>query len=215
MMKRILLALFLATAQNGFCHRYQGNKNPAEVLPRNEVSVSYGLYSVYDVLDGIEPGLHMQDCSAEFESTPKEKTGSISIEYSGALSEKVRLGVIACYTGYIHEVQAGHEHNNIYIGDLESRFFGLLPKVQLYWFNHEHAAMYSKFAIGAALNTREMTTLHSELHSSIDENRIKLELQLSPFCLEVGSSQLRGFAELGIGNYLFSIGMKYYWGKDY
>ncbi|MCQ2217893.1 MAG: hypothetical protein MJZ33_05340 [Paludibacteraceae bacterium] len=209
-----LLTTFMLIAQNAFCYRYRGNENPQYELPKSEISVSYGLYSIYDLLDGIEPGLHIQDCEAEFESSLEHRSGSISIDYSLALSTKVRLGVMASYMSYRHDVKTGYaneKYSDAYVGELKSQFIGILPKVQLYWFSHEHVAMYSKFALGAAINVREMNSERTDLMASYNENKAKFEFQVSPICLEAGGSQLRGFAELGCGNYLFSAGMKYYW----
>lgn len=44
-MKKILILLYLAFSQNVFC--YVGNKKIQTELPKNEISVSYGVFSIY------------------------------------------------------------------------------------------------------------------------------------------------------------------------
>ncbi|MBO4332883.1 MAG: hypothetical protein J5875_06925 [Paludibacteraceae bacterium] len=208
-MKKILILLYLAFSQNVFC--YVGNKKIQTELPKNEISVSYGVFSIYTLLDGIQPGLHIQDCESDVESTLLSKTGALSLEYSYTLSNKARIGLIGSYMGFRHEVKTGDKTGEIPLGELKSQFFGILPKIQLYWFYHERVAMYSKFAIGVALNTRKMTSTRPDLYESFNENNVKFEFQISPISFEAGGEQLRGFAELGFGNYLMAAGLKLYW----
>ena len=61
-----------------------------------------------------------------------------------------------------------------------------------------------------ALNTRKMTSTRPDLYESFNENNVKFEFQISPISFEAGGEQLRGFAELGFGNYLMAAGLKLY-----
>lgn len=204
-MKRNILLIFMLVV----CHcvfGYDGNRKPQYELGKNEVSVSYGLLPIFDLVDGIDHHIHIQDSDRELSSVMKTHTGAINVEYTYGLAPRFRLGLMASYMGYRHDVDYEHD----YIGELKSTYIGLLPMVQLYWFSHDHVAMYSKFAVGAALNMRDMNSINEDLYASFDDTNAQFEMQISPICFEAGG-RIRGFAELGFGNYLFSAGMKYYW----
>ena len=51
-MKKILILLYLAFSQNVFC--YVGNKKIQTELPKNEISVSYGVFSIYMMAAGLK-----------------------------------------------------------------------------------------------------------------------------------------------------------------
>lgn len=206
-MKRNIL-LFSLLSVFHYVFGYTGNEKPQYDLGMNEVSVSYGLLPIFNLLDGIDHRIHIQDCESTVSTDMKSNTGAINVEYSHSLTPRFRLGLMASYMGYRHDVQ--YEHERDYIGDLKSSYVGFLPMAQLYWFSHDHVAMYSKVAVGAALYKRNMKSINEELYASFDDTKAQFEMQISPICFEAGS-QLRGFAELGFGNYLFAAGMKYYW----
>lgn len=207
MVRKFFLAFFSAVLFNIAGHaRNAGNQNPQYELGKNEISVIYGFLSVLDFTDGIDHHIHIQDCESALSSSMKRKTGAINVEYSYGLTPKIRMGLMASYMGYRHDVQYEHK----YIGDFKSNYWGFLPMVQLYWFSHEQVAMYSKFAIGAAFNTRDMNSIDENTLASFDDANVQFEKQISPICFELGD-RFRCFAELGFGNYLFSAGIKYYW----
>lgn len=203
MKKSFLVPLLLLLTQCVF--GYTGNRRPQFELGKNEISVSYGLLPILNITDGIDNNI-MDDCESTVHSHMKSSTGAINIEYSYALSPRVRLGLMASYMGYRHDV----EYEDDYVGELKSTYWGFLPQVQLYWFSYDHVAMYSKFAIGAAINLRDMNSINNDLYASFEESSAQFEMQISPISIEAGS-RLRGFAELGFGNYLFAAGLKFYW----
>lgn len=204
-MKRcFLFILILSLYQCAF--GYAGNHKPQYELAKNEVSVSYGLLPIFDFIDGIDHHIHIQDCESALSSSLTHNTGAFSVEYSYGVASRVRLGLMASYMGYRHDVEYGHD----YIGELKSKYLGFLPMVQLYWFSHDHVAMYSKFAVGAGFNMRDMSSINEDLFDSFNETNAQFEMQISPICFEAGG-KFRGFAELGFGNYIFSAGLKYYW----
>ena len=57
-------------------------------------------------------------------------------------------------------------------------------------------------------NTLPSTLEKWQAHCLTFENNMKFEFQISPISFEAGGEQLRGFAELGFGNYLMAAGLK-------
>lgn len=80
-------------------------------------------------------------------------------------------------------------------------FASAMAMGKLIWFDKEHVSMYTKGALGLCLIDPSAKLLNST---------VTLAFQVSPVCLEVGSQQFRGFAELGLGvQGLIQGGVKY------
>ena len=172
---------------------------------KNEVSLSYGLGSLSQFGEGIGEGLGLVFSNTEYDDG--FILGPISAEYFRHFSNpRLAIGGIVSYSKWDSDIlkkSGSHEK----VGECRRNYFSVMPAIKWYWTNKNSFGLYSKAAAGAAFlnNTDEDFTSGK----SKDDSKTYFMFQFSFIGAEFGR-QLRGFAELGIGDQGFAqAGIRY------
>lgn len=187
---RLLLATLAISSL--FCVPVQAQE---ELETRHEISLSYGAVpnSIWiDALTDIVPAMF----GHKYKST--SYVGPIGLEYYYHTSPLVGVGAIAVFATngedeYYKEELCSHRNRSYYT---------LMPAVKFNWLRKAKWGMYSKVGLGATLShfkdedKGETATPQGEVGST---NEVIFNFQASLLGVEVGGQQVRGFAELGIG----------------
>ena len=162
---------------------------------RHEISVSYGTVpnsTWIDVLTDVIPAIFG-------ETHEKERyVGPIGLEYYYHTSPLVGVGAVAVFAtnnedAYSKEVLKSHQAKSYYT---------LMPAVKFNWLRKAKWGMYSKVAIGASLASfskqdyNESGKLTGKKETS---NDVFFNFHASLLGVEAGGQNVRGFAELGLG----------------
>lgn len=185
-MKRVLIALVAFMAV--ICTQAQTE------YPRNEVGVSYGALSNSQWMNVYE---HVFTSLATVGVTTygdDSFIGPISAEYFYHVENWVAVGGIFVYSQNKQDVKI----SGSVAGELTDNYFTLMPAVKFDWLRKRHFGMYSKLAAGA--------TLHRQATDKDSESTVHVNWQATPLGLEAGSLEVRGFAELGLGEQGFIVG---------
>lgn len=167
----------------------------SEEAMRHEISVSYGVVpnSVWiDIFTDIVPGMFG-------ETHEKERyIGPIGLEYYYHTSPLVGVGAIAVLATNNQDARLKEVLNNHQI----KSYYTLMPAVKFNWLRKANWGMYSKAAIGATLATHSKQDYNESgklTGKKETTNDVYFNFQASLLGVEVGNHQVRGFAELGIG----------------
>ena len=156
---------------------------------RNEVSLSYGQYSIPGLVNTFGAAL-----GSAFQPEAGIKAsiyGVVTAGYSHWFTQGFSLG---CETSC--ELVGLQDHRSIYAS--------LMPSVKGRWFYRPHFALYAKASAGVLFQ-----------HTSAGENSlassgVSFAAQLTPLACEFGGQKLKGFVELGMGmEGLVLLGIRY------
>jgi hypothetical protein len=139
-----------------------------------------------------------------------DDSGSLTfnIQYMYRVAPKVKLGALATYqrtsSKLMMEDTNGNHHE---AAKATNDYFVVMPAAKFMWVEKKNIGLYSKVAAGICIasNKAEMTNGVKESTPGELTDRIKSDkgtrfaYQVSAIGLEVGSRNLRGFAELGYG----------------
>lgn len=187
---------------------------------RHEVSLGYGIGSAYDLYNDI----NYEDGSPD-EYDMQKHTRTFCMEYLYQREKKVTFGGTVCFLNqkfdhnkyrYYHDRdQFIHSFTDHYYKAAETSHSRLLlmPKMQVRWYNYEHAYMYSKIALGANI---KFTHEEAVVDDYVADNNVELYLagQITLLGVSVGSETFRFFAEVGYGcQAMLECGLSYRFGK--
>lgn len=196
MKKRISLFLAVLAINSIVCIPVLAQEEQTVDEPRHEISLAYGVVpnSVWiDVLTDVVPAL--------FGETHENNHyyGPVSLEYYYHTSPLIGVGGNVVFVtnnndGYLKDNQLNSHHHKSY--------FTVMPSVKFNWLRRNKWGMYSKVAIGGTLTT--FTNQDYDDHGKrVNEKETTRDLifnfQASLLGVEVGGRQVRGFAELGVG----------------
>ncbi|MBR4828681.1 MAG: hypothetical protein IKZ92_02640 [Muribaculaceae bacterium] len=190
---RIKLLLGILAIVAMVCAPAQAQNEVAE--PRHEIGVSYGAVpnSIWiDALTDIIPAMF----GHKYENT--SYVGPIGLEYYYHTSKLVGVGAIAVLATNSEDVYYKEE----YCCHRNKSYYTLMPAIKFNWLRKAKWGMYSKVGIGATLShfkdgdNNDNETPQGEVGST---NDVIFNFQASLLGVEVGGQQVRGFAELGIG----------------
>ena len=150
-----------------------------EYESRNEISISYGAFSTSHYLNGL--------------SEMDNYFGPISLEYICRVNRWLGVGGIAVYT---RNKQAMIQRDHHQVGTAYDNYFTVLPTAKFDWLRRHYFGMYSKLGLGVTMRAERHKA--DGLKSQSDFNSF-FNFQLTLIGLEGGSSHLRGFVELGMG----------------
>lgn len=157
---------------------------------KHEVAISYGALSNSQILDVFEEAI-----TAPFQGNTTLKDdkffGPISAEYFYHLKPWIGIGGIFVYgqkKGYLYS-----DSDNKKIGEDKNTYLTVMPAAKFDWFRRANVGLYSKLGVGV--------TLRHDVSEDIDydESNMHVNWQLTAIGVEVGSKQIRAFAELGTG----------------
>ena len=165
-----------------------------ELETRHEIGISYGTVpnSVWiDVFTDVVTSMFGE------KQDNQHYVGPIGLEYYYHTSPLVGVGAVAIYAShnedtYLDEKLNGHRIHNYYT---------LMPSVKFNWLRKAKWGMYSKLALGATLTHFCDQDIDGNGHKTSEETSddIMFNFQASLLGIEVGSQQVRGFLELGVG----------------
>ena len=164
---------------------------------KNEVTITYSQFTVPQTayITGGVLGIAFSLGHFAFDNTVM--TGALGVEYYRTLNHVVKVGGIFCGEYMTSDTYQTIDGEKQYNGTYDFGYCSLMAAVKLTWFDYYHFRMYSKLAVGPAAGIG-------------DTVGISIGAQVSPICLEFGSTNLRGFAEFGIGMQgVASIGIKH------
>ena len=181
--------------------------NAQSELPKNEIGISYGL-GVSVIGDGIGNaiGNGIFDGMAGRKWTNDKNFGTLAVEYFRHLDSnpKLAVGGILTYARMGEDV----EYKGTKEGERTRTWMSLMPSMKYYWAQNKNFGFYSKVGAGVMM-------LHSKnediiAHESSTDSRFYFMWQASLLGAEVGSQNLRGFFELGVGEQgIILAGIKY------
>ena len=170
--------------------------NAQSELPKNEIGISYGL-GVSAIGDGIGNGLGngLFDGMVGRKWTNEKNFGTLGIEYFRCLDNtpKLAVGGILTYARKGEDV----EYKGTKEGERTRTWMSLMPAMKYYWTQSNNLAFYTKLGAGVMM-------LHSKNEDLVDhmtdtDSKFYFMWQASLLGAEVGSKNLRGFVELGVG----------------
>lgn len=167
----------------------------AQEETRHEIGISYGVVpnSVWiDVLTDVVPAIFGE----KYENGCY--VGPIGVEYYYHTSPLIGVGAIAVFAtnnddGFRKEVLTSHRNKS---------YMTLMPSVKFDWLRKTNWGMYSKVAVGATLSrfsNQDYDTNGKLIGEKKVTNDVLFNFQASLIGVEAGNRNVRGFAELGVG----------------
>lgn len=120
--------------------------------------------------------------------------GALGLEYFYHVSPVIGVGALATYTKETKDMYVFDEKS----GEAKNTFISVLPAVKFSWLRKKYLGMYSKVAAGVTFTSKKEEYTRSDTENS-SENKVNFNWQVSAFGLEAGSSYIRAFIELGVG----------------
>lgn len=157
---------------------------------KHEVAISYGALSNSQIIDIFEEAI-----TAPFQGNTTLKDdkffGPISAEYFYHLQPWIGIGGILVYGQKKGDLYS--DSDNKKIGEDKNTYLTVMPAAKFDWFRRANVGLYSKVGVGV--------TLRHDVSEDIDydESNMHVNWQLTAIGVEVGSKQIRAFAELGTG----------------
>ena len=157
---------------------------------KHEVAISYGALSNSQIIDIFEEAI-----TAPFQGNTTLKDdkffGPISAEYFYHLQPWIGIGGILVYGQKKGDLYS--DSDNKKIGEDKNTYLTVMPAAKFDWFRRANVGLYSKLGVGV--------TLRHDVSEDIDydESNMHVNWQLTAIGVEVGSKQIRAFAELGTG----------------
>lgn len=197
-MKKILLlavAAMIATV----------NANAWEDNVKQEVGISYGVWSNSDIINAYETiGTNIVGASTGDEHF----VGPIGLEYFYHLNSWFSVGGIGVY-GQMHQDLFLTGKKNGKDGEIKNLYLTLIPAMKFDWVRKSHFGVYSKLGIGATLRNEKVDYDASD-KDDYNDTEVHVNWQVSLLGLEAGGNRLRGFLEIGTGEQgIFDIGLRY------
>lgn len=197
-MKKILLlavAAMMATV----------NANAWEDNVKQEVAISYGVWSNSDIINAFETiGTNIVGASTGDEHF----VGPIGLEYFYHLNSWFSVGGIGVY-GQMHQDLFLTGKKNGKDGEIKNLYLTLMPAMKFDWVRKSHFGVYSKLGIGATLRNEKVDYDASD-KDDYNDTEVHVNWQVSLLGLEAGGNRLRGFLEIGTGEQgIFDIGLRY------
>ena len=157
---------------------------------KHEVAISYGALSNSQILDVFEEAI-----TAPFQGNTTLKDdkffGPISAEYFYHLKPWIGLGGILVYGQKKGDLYS--DSDNKKIGEDKNTYLTVMPAATFDWFRRANVGLYSKVGVGVTLRHEVIEEIN------YDESKMHVNWQLTAIGVEVGSKQIRAFAELGTG----------------
>lgn len=157
---------------------------------KHEVAVSYGVLSNSQILDVYEEAI---TAPIHGSTTLKDDKffGPISAEYFYHLEPWIGVGGILVYGQKKGDLYS--DADNKKVGEDKNTYLTVMPAAKFDWLRRANFGLYSKVAVGV--------TLRHDVTDDIDydESAVHMNWQLTAIGVEVGSKQIRAFAELGTG----------------
>lgn len=161
---------------------------------RHEVSVSYGV-APNSIWINIVGDIFSSVMGATYDKV--SLVGPVGLEYHYRVSPLIGVGAVTTFNKYDEE----ETYKSTTTIRSKYSYFSLMPSVKFNWLRRDHWGMYSKIAAGASLRhcTFDTTAAADNAKNKRTYNDVFFNFQVSALGIEAGSQNVRGFAELGIG----------------
>lgn len=198
--KLIIFSLLLAFAVPAFAQRDTIRSN------KNEFSIGYG---------------HMPSSSFRFRPgcmvyPETDHLGAFYVTYTRRLTRVIGIGVTACIDPIILNYHDRVNGERTLICKVSQNSISFLPHLKINWLNTKYVNLYSKVApIGIRYCTYKQKEYYPDLYeiqSPYDSfaDKISYAYQFTPIGIEIGTKQLAGFLQVGIGmEGMISVGLRY------
>lgn len=160
---------------------------------KHEIGITYGWISNSDWINVFEDvGAAMVGTTFEGDSY----VGPVSLEYFYRFNPTVAVGGIVAYGMLKQDVYLLGKKNGK-DGVSTNRYLTVMPSVKFDWLRRKNFGMYSKLAAGVTLRNEKIK--YNSRNSNHDDSELHFNWQASLVGVEAGSENVRGFAEVGIG----------------
>jgi len=158
---------------------------------KHEIAVGIGTYSNSQWIDDLET---VTTTLSGVTLGKESYSGPFSVEYFYHPKSWLGVGGVFVY---------GHHTQDFYLaglkqGKVNDSYVTLMPAAKFDWLRKRHFGMYSKLAAGFTLR-RETAKPFNQNMSDASESAMHFNWQASLLGIEAGSSVLRGFVEVGVG----------------
>ncbi len=160
---------------------------------KHEVSFGGGYFASSEVLDFCTEASSVAGTFGSVEYDNKSFTPPISLEYFYHLSPLVGVGGIAVYT---HGKRDIVDRVDAYVGKLTTDYITVMPAAKFNWLRKMNWGLYSKVGAGVSFRKEKSRVMGEGSHT---ENDVIFNFQATLIGVEAGSSDYRGFIELGLG----------------
>lgn len=201
MKKRNLLLILVAA----FCVAATNQSAQAQDYyeTKHELALSYGAGSNSQVFGFSSEFVGLLFTGGKRSYDNHVAVGPIGVEYFYHTSKVVGVGVIGTYTHLSKDVML----NDAKQGSTRRNYVSLIPAVKLDWLRREKFGLYSKLGVGASYEWQHNETVDG---TKEDVTKVLFTWQASLIGLEAGSTNVRGFLELGIGEQgVALVGLRY------
>ena len=145
-----------------------------------------------------------------------DNVGAIYVTYTRRLNKVLGIGVTACFDPILLNYHDNVNGENTLICTVSQYSIALLPPLKINWLNTKYVNLYSKVApIGIRYCTYKQKEYYPDLYeiqSPYDSfaDKISYAYQFTPIGIEIGTKQLAGFLQIGIGmEGMISVGLRY------
>lgn len=174
--------------------------------PKQEIAVAYGWGSTSDWASIF--GNIIEAMFGERFGDNDSPLGPISVEYFYHLKPWLAVGAIGAYGQFSQDIVTKNDENDV-IGNKKTNYATFMPAVKFNWLNRDVVGLYSKLAVGAT-HRSEKKTYEDESREGREYCDFHVNFQVSLLGVELGSQNLRGFAEFGFGEQgMLSVGARY------
>lgn len=171
-----------------------------ELETRHEVSISYGVCpnsTWIDIFESLIPAI----AGAKIDGS--NYLGPIGLEYHYRVNPLIGVGAIGVYSGFNQTIKDSNTTKS------KNSYFTLMPSVKFNWLRRSKWGMYSKLAAGASLRHASLD-VQNATEKAKSENDVFFNFHVSLLGVEVGSEQVLGFVEAGLGEQgILLAGMRY------
>ena len=170
---------------------------------KNEFSIGYGFKPSSSFR--YSPGNHIQP--------EMDNIGAIFVTYTRRLSKVVGIGATFCYDPVRLSYYDNLHGEVIPVCKVKESNYSLMLHMKFNWLNTKYVNLYSKVAVfGMHHVSYQQEEYHPELYEVIPPTQASIvdAYQITPIGIEVGTKQLAGFMQVGLGmEGVFSIGIRY------
>ena len=174
--------------------------------PKQEIAVTYGWASTSDWASIF--GNVIEAIFGERFGDNESIVGPISVEYFYHLKPWLGVGAIGAYGQFSQDIVSRDDENDV-IGNKKTNYATFMPAVKITYLNRDIVGLYSKLAVGATRRSEKKTYV-DESREGRDISEFHVNFQVSLLGVELGSQNLRGFAEFGFGEQgMLCVGARY------
>ena len=197
MMRKILFLATMLVASFGISSVANAKINDKQVdyENRNEIAISYGVYSNSQVISFYEDIIAIMVTGSRGYFDHEKFIGPIGAEYFYHVNKWLGIGGIGIYATQGKDIMSDLSTPPTNEGTSRLNYFTLLPAIKADWLRRPHFGMYSKLGLGG--------TFFNDKHTYNDGTKISdsdfvFSWQASLLGIEAGSNNLRGFLELSL-----------------